>query len=49
MIPLKQEVSASGEIYKALSPDYFYTLLTKGKQAFLEGDNGERILSDCSL
>lgn len=49
MIPLKQKISASGAIYKALGPDYTYTLLTKGKQAFLEDDKEERILSDCSL
>lgn len=49
MIPMAQEVSASGAIYKAISPDYTYTLLTKGKEAFLEDDKGNRILSDCSL
>lgn len=49
MIPLAQEVSASGAIYKAISPDYTYTLLTKGKEAFLEDGDGKRILSDCAL
>ncbi len=47
MIPLAQEVSASGAIYKAISPDYTYTLSTKGKEAFLEDRNGV-ILSGCS-
>lgn len=49
MIPMAQEVSASGAIYKAISPDYTYTLLTKGKEASLEDDKGNPILSDCSL
>ncbi len=48
MIPLQQEVSASGAIYSAISPDYTYTLLTEGNEAFLEDDQG-RILDDCAM
>lgn len=48
MIPMAQEVSASGAIYTAINPDYTYTLLTKGEEATLEDDNGV-ILQDCSM
>lgn len=48
MILMAQEVSASGAIYKAISSDYTYTLLTKGDEATLEDDNGV-LLQDCSM
>lgn len=48
MIPMARDVSASGAIYKAISPDYGYTLLTKGKEASLEDAEGT-ILTDCQM
>lgn len=48
MIPMAEQVSASGAIYKAISPNYTYTLLTKGKKATLEDDKGN-VFRDCTL
>ena len=51
LIPMTQQVSASGAIYKAISPDYALQLLTKGKTADLVGmtDGKEVFLKkDCT-
>ncbi|WP_301099593.1 MliC family protein [Otariodibacter sp.] len=39
MIPMKIQKSASGAIYKAISPDYNLALYTKGKEATLMAGN----------
>jgi membrane-bound inhibitor of C-type lysozyme len=46
MIPMAEQRSASGAIYKAIDPNYTYTLITKGKDATLQ-DSRETLLSDC--
>lgn len=51
MIPMQVTTSASGAIYKAISPDYTYELLTKGDTAELRGttEGKEEVLkTDCS-
>lgn len=46
MIPMEEQRSASGAIYKAIDPNYTYTLITKGKDATLQ-DSRQTILSEC--
>ena len=49
MVLLKQVKSASGAIYKALSSNYTYELLTKGDTATLVEGDDKPILSNCRL
>lgn len=49
MVPLKQVRSASGAVYKALSKNYTYELLTKGHSATLLEANDKPVLSNCKL
>ncbi|AYM10823.1 lysozyme inhibitor [Agrobacterium tumefaciens] len=46
MIPMAEQRSASGATYKAIDPNYTYTLITKGKDATLQ-DSRQTILSEC--
>lgn len=49
MIPMAQVKSASGAVYKAMSPNYTYQLLTKGDSATLLESNDKPVLSNCRL
>ena len=49
MVPLKQVKSASGAVYKALSKNYTYELLTKGNSATLLEAKDKPVLSNCKL
>lgn len=48
VLPLAQVVSASGAVYKVMSEDYNYELVTKGDTAFLMSGN-DPVYVDCTI